>query len=66
VILVDVNLLLYAHVARYPDHQKTRDWLDRQLNEIGRVGLPWASLLGFMRLATNPRALERPLSTGEA
>ena len=65
-ILVDVNLLLYAHIARYPQHEKTRDWLDEQLNGLGRVGLPWTSLLGFIRLATNPRAIERPLTVADA
>jgi toxin-antitoxin system PIN domain toxin len=66
VILVDINLLLYAHIARYPDHRKIQDWLDRRLNGVERVGLPWASLLGFVRLATNPRAQERPLVVREA
>ena len=26
------------------------------------VGLPWPSLLGFLRLITNPRIFERPRS----
>jgi uncharacterized protein len=66
VILIDINLLLYAHIARYSDHQRVREWLDVQLNGVERVGLPWNSLLGFVRLATNPRAQERPLPIGEA
>ena len=65
-ILVDVNLLLYAHIARYPQHEKIREWLDEQFNGVGRVGLPWVSLLGFVRLATNPRAIERPLTVADA
>lgn len=36
------------------------------LNGPVRVGLPWQSLHGFLRLATNPRVFPRPLSPGEA
>jgi len=30
------------------------------------VGLPWVSILAFVRISTNPRILELPLTTGEA
>ncbi len=30
------------------------------------VALPWASLLGFLRLATNARMFERPLTMADA
>ena len=61
-ILVDANLLVYAHVASMPQHHKAREWLDARLNGAAPVGLPWPSLLGFVRLTTNPRIFERPLS----
>ncbi|MBV8118699.1 MAG: type II toxin-antitoxin system VapC family toxin [Alphaproteobacteria bacterium] len=57
-ILIDANILIYAHVASLPQHQRARDWLDRQLNGFARVGLPWVSLLAFLRLVTNPRIFE--------
>ena len=60
-ILVDVNLLIYATSARAAQHQAARDWLDTQLNGHSRVGLPWASLLGFLRIATNRRAFTDPM-----
>jgi uncharacterized protein len=66
VILVDVNLLLFAYNQQYPQHRKARQWLDDQLNGQARVGLPWATLLGFVRLATNPRVLERPPTSKQA
>ncbi len=65
-ILVDANLLVYAHVSSFPQHQTTRDWLDKQLNESPRVGLPWPSLLAFLRLVTNPRIFEKPESATTA
>ncbi len=58
-ILVDANLLVYAHVASFPQHAAARNWLDEQLNGTNRVGLPWPSLLAFLRLVTNPRVFER-------
>jgi toxin-antitoxin system PIN domain toxin len=61
-ILVDANLLVYAHVASLAQHGKAREWLDERLNGAPPVGLPWPSLLGFLRLSTNPRIFERPLS----
>jgi uncharacterized protein len=61
VILVDVNLLIYSKISDFPQHPKARDWLDRQLNSPGRVGLCWHSLLGFVRIVTNPRMSSQPL-----
>ena len=65
-ILVDVNLLLYATNVSASQHRATREWLDRQLVETPRVGLPWATLLGFLRLATNARVITRPLTMAAA
>ena len=59
-ILVDANILIYAHVRSLAQHEQARDWLDRQLNGSTRVGLPWASLLAFLRLITNSRIFEHP------
>jgi toxin-antitoxin system PIN domain toxin len=66
VILVDTNLLLYAHVSDYPQHETARRWLDERLRGSARVGLPWPSLLGFLRLVTNPRLFPRPESPADA
>ena len=61
-ILVDANLLLYAHLDSFPQHKKVRTWLDGRINAPGRVGMPWPSLLAFLRISTNARAFERPLT----
>jgi hypothetical protein len=66
VILVDVNVLIYAHVGTFSQHRAARDWLDGQLSGIAGVGLPWPSLLGFLRLVTNPRVFPRPESMADA
>lgn len=59
-ILVDANLLVYAHVSSLPQHEAARAWLDARLNGTAPVGLPWPSLLSFLRLVSNPRVFERP------
>lgn len=61
-ILVDANLLLYAANHAAPEHEAARTWLDAQLSATARVGLPWASLLAFVRLATNPLVMRSPVS----
>jgi hypothetical protein len=66
VILVDANLLVYAHVRSFPQHASAREWLDRHLNGNAPVGLPWSSLLGFLRIVTNPRIFQRPESISAA
>lgn len=60
-ILVDVNLLLYATMDGLPEHDAARSWLEEKLNGVAGVGLPWSSLLGFVRIASNPRVFERPM-----
>lgn len=65
-ILLDANLLVYAHVGDFAQHQRAHAWLDAQLDGSARVGLPWPSLLGFLRLVTNPRIFERPENPADA
>ena len=31
------------------------------MNGTGSVGLPWVSILGFIRIATHPKVLDNPL-----
>jgi toxin-antitoxin system PIN domain toxin len=65
-MIVDANLLLYAKHASFPEHERSRAWLDDRLNGGDRVGLPWESLLAFLRLSTNSRLFPRALSIGVA
>ncbi len=61
-ILVDANLLVYAHVGSFPQHDTAREWLDGRLSGRAPVGLPWPSLLAFVRIVSNPRIFDRPTS----
>ncbi len=60
-ILVDVNILVDATMTSAPGHDRARSWLQEQLTGTARVGLPWASLTGFLRVVGHPRVWERPL-----
>ncbi|HWB71733.1 MAG TPA: TA system VapC family ribonuclease toxin [Egibacteraceae bacterium] len=65
-MLVDANVLLFAVDERSRFHEVARDWLVQQLNGPRRIGLPWPSLMAFLRISTHPRAAERPLTPDEA
>lgn len=65
-ILIDANLLLYAGIREYPQHDAAATWLEERMNGTQAVGLPWPSLLAFLRLAANPRIHEFPPTLGDA
>lgn len=64
--LVDANILLYAFINRFEQHEAAKRWLDQRLNDAVPLGLPWPSLLAFIRLVTNPRIFERPFGVPQA
>jgi toxin-antitoxin system PIN domain toxin len=66
VILVDVNLLVDATMTSAAGHHAARPWLQERLAGTARVGLPWPSITGFIRVVGQPRAWERPLPVGGA
>ncbi len=65
-ILVDANLLLYAYHPRSPQHEASRDWLEATLSGTELVRFAWLTLWAFLRLSTQPRVFERPLTIAEA
>lgn len=60
-IVPDVNLLLYAQVAAFPEHARARWWWEGLMNGSREVGVAAPALFGFIRLASNPRVLDPPL-----
>jgi toxin-antitoxin system PIN domain toxin len=65
-MIVDVNVLLYAVNEDAPFHQEALDWLTWAYNSQTRIGLSWAALTGFLRISTNPRVFEHPLTPEQA
>ena len=65
-ILVDANLLLYAEDQLNPQHARAHAWWDAQLSGNSPVCLCWTVLSAFIRIGTNPRVFECPLSLEQA
>lgn len=64
--LVDANLLVYAHDAGAPEHVVAGPWFEGLLNGPARVGVPWPSLLAFVRLVSNPAIVRMPVKPADA
>lgn len=64
-ILVDANLLIYAFSQQSAHNLRATRWLDDALLHQPRVGLPWPSLLAFLRIVANPRLYSMPATLGE-
>ena len=65
-ILVDANLLLYAEDSQSPLHRQARQWWVAQLSGPSPCAFAWSVLSAFLRIATNRRAYDRPLTLEEA
>ncbi len=65
-ILVDANLILYAEDSLSAHHRTARDWWDERLSGSNPVCLCWPVLTAFLRISTNARIMERPLTGEEA
>ena len=65
-IVPDVNLLLYAYRRELPDHEAAWQWWSSLLDGDEEVGIPWSVVVSFLRLMTNRRAMDPPISVNEA
>jgi toxin-antitoxin system PIN domain toxin len=64
--LLDADILLYAYNRDSVHHEVCRTWLEQAFNGNEPLAFPWQTLLAFIRIATNPRASVRPLSSEQA
>jgi len=60
-ILLDVNILIYAVNEDAPPHRKARTWLEGALSGTETVGFSWQVLLAFLRVTTRPGLFRNPL-----
>lgn len=65
-ILPDVNLLIYAHNPRSPQHRKAEWWWQACLSGNEGIALAWVVIQGFVRISTHPRIFENPMPVPEA
>ena len=59
-LLIDVNVLVYAHRQDAPDHHSYRRWLEECVNSDQAYGMADLVLAGFLRVVTHPRIFNRP------
>jgi toxin-antitoxin system PIN domain toxin len=66
VILLDVNLLVYAFSRTSPEHEAALEWLEAELKARTQIAVPWESSMGFVRLVSNRRIFPDASSVAEA
>ena len=65
-ILMDVNVLVYAHREDSVDHPAYHDWLNSIVNGNTKFGFSELVLSGFIRIVTHPKIFEIPSSLEQA
>ena len=59
-LLIDVNVLVYAYREDAPDHTHFRDWLADLLESKKPFGVAELVLSGFLRITTHPKIFNPP------
>ena len=61
-MLMDVNVLVYAHREDVKAHRTYRDWLESVINSGAAYAFSELVLSGFIRVVTHPKVFEKPSS----
>ena len=64
--IVDANVLIYAVNSSSEFHDRARTWLDEALGGVVAVGFDWSAINAFVRVATLPRVMTRPIAVADA
>ena len=65
-IIVDVNLLIYAVNTLSVHHKPAKKWWEDALSRGETIGLPWSTIIGFIRLTTRSGIGMNPVPTDAA
>lgn len=65
-LLPDVNVLVYAHRAESPDHERYAEWLRALAGGLEPFALSELGANGFVRIVTNPKIWDEPTTIGDA
>ena len=65
-VLLDVNVLVYAHRQDSPHHHQYLNWLENLINSDHAYGLADLVLSGFLRVVTHPNVFNPPSSMDKA
>ena len=64
--LLDSNILLYAYNSSAPQQEAAAKWLSDLLTSGELIAIPWVTFWAFVRISTNPRIWQDPLSAEQA
>lgn len=65
-IVLDANILLYAHNSSAPQHPAIQQWLASLIEAGETISLPWTTIWAFLRLSTSSRVWPNPLDAQTA
>ncbi len=65
-VLIDVNVLVYAHRQDAPNHAAFRRWLEAVMQSDEAYGISDLVLAGFLRVVTHPRIFKTPTPVNQA
>ena len=66
VLIPDINILVYAYDSDAREHARAREWWERTLTQSRPVGMPWITVMGFIRIGTHRAILNAPMATKDA
>jgi toxin-antitoxin system PIN domain toxin len=59
-IAIDTNILVYAHRADMPFHDRARERVRSLAEGTGAWAIPWPCVHEFFAIVTNPRIFKKP------
>jgi toxin-antitoxin system PIN domain toxin len=65
-IVLDVNLLIYAYDTTCKEHKEARAWIEDVFSGDEPVGLPWQTISVFLRILTYPETFGERVSMERA
>jgi uncharacterized protein len=64
--VVDTNVLIYAAESSFPEHERSRECLERWRTQEPTWYLTWNVIYELVRVATHPRVFNKPWSVAGA
>lgn len=65
-LLLDVNVLVYAHREDAREHERYRNWLEELANSSSPFGVADLAFSGFLRIVTHPQVFSPPSTLEQA
>ena len=62
-MLTDVNILIYAYDINFKYHTEIKTWFEEKLASTDLIYLSWQSISGFLRITTNQRLFQSPMTS---